>query len=148
MRIFVSSVYCMKVGSACKLAHHYFSRFSKSYMVVGLCFKTFQEVLKNCIQVAYQCMEEEGRTLIGFLFEKYRLIVLGERRKSISSSASTEKLGLYGDEGICYLVIAVGGHDEKAKGRANFLSFVGSMMWLHRVFRIARRAALLGDDGY
>ncbi|WP_455477238.1 23S rRNA (pseudouridine(1915)-N(3))-methyltransferase RlmH [Bartonella sp. B41] len=139
MRISIFAIGRMKTGVEHKLIHHYLDRFIRNSGTVGLHFKILQEISESRAQTACQRMEEEGRKLIDFLPEKYRLIVLDERGQSISSFAFAKKLGCYRDEGVRDLVMALGGpdgHNEQIRKRADFLLSFGCMTWPHQIARI------------
>ncbi|WP_330168595.1 23S rRNA (pseudouridine(1915)-N(3))-methyltransferase RlmH [Bartonella grahamii] len=139
MQISIFAVGRMKSGAEQKLVQHYLDRFSKISGAVGFHLKKLQEIPESRAPTACQRIEEEGRRLIEFLPEKCRLIVLDERGETISSTAFSEKLGCYRDEGIRDVVIALGGpdgHSEQIRNRADFLLSFGFMTWPHQIARI------------
>src|SRR4029077_5037996 len=97
------------------------------------------EITESRARDAARRIAEEAAAISALIPEKYVLVALDERGKSIDSTAFAEQLGRWREDQVASTIFAIGGADglspdlqRKAKLRIAF----GSATWPHQMVRV------------
>src|SRR6202000_2739260 len=97
MRLVVVSIGRLKQGPERELAERYRERFEDIGRKLGFRGLEIHEIPENRARDAAARIAEEAPAIAAFLPEKYGLIALDERGKSIDSAAFAQHLGRFRD---------------------------------------------------
>ena len=157
MRLVVISIGRLKQGPERELAERYRERFEDIGRKLGFRGLEIHEIAESRARDAATRMTEEAAAMSAHFPEKYGLIALDERGKSIDSAAFAQALGRWRDESVAHTIFTIGGADglspdlqRKAKLRIAF----GSATWPHQMVRVMlleqiyRAATILAGHPY
>ena len=159
MKIVVVSIGRLKQGPERELAERYRERFEDIGRKLGFRGLEIHEIPESRARDTATRIAEEATAISALIpeKEKYALVALDERGKSIDSAAFALQLGRWRDEGVANTIFAIGGADglspdlqRKAKLRIAF----GSATWPHQMVRVMlleqiyRAATILAGHPY
>jgi 23S rRNA (pseudouridine1915-N3)-methyltransferase len=157
MKIVVVSIGRLKQGPERELAERYRERFEDIGRKLGFRGLEIHEIPESRARDAATRIAEEAAAISALIPEKYVLVALDERGKSIDSAAFAQVLGRWRDEGAPITIFTIGGADglspdlqRKAKLRIAY----GSATWPHQMVRVMlleqiyRAATILAGHPY
>jgi len=159
MKIVVVSIGRLKQGPERELAERYRERFEDIGRKLGFRGLEIHEIPESRARDTATRIAEEATAISALIpeKEKYALVALDERGKSIDSAAFALQLRRWRDEGVANTIFAIGGADglspdlqRKAKLRIAF----GSATWPHQMVRVMlleqiyRAATILAGHPY
>ena len=157
MKIVVVSIGRLKQGPERELAERYRERFEDVGRKLGFRGLEIHEIPESRARDAATRIAEEAAAISALIPEKYVLVALDERGKSIDSAAFALQLGRWRDEGVANTIFTIGGADglspdlqRKAKLRIAF----GAATWPHQIVRVMlleqiyRAATILAGHPY
>src|SRR5882757_5905121 len=157
MKIVVVSIGRLKQGPERELAERYRERFEDIGRKLGFRGLEIHEIPESRARDAATRIAEEAAAISALIPQKYVLVALDERGKSIDSTAFALQLGRWRDEGTPNTIFTIGGADglspdlqRKAKLRIAF----GSATWPHQMVRVMlleqiyRAATILAGHPY
>ena len=157
MRLIVIAVGRLKQGPERELAERYRERFDDIGRKLGFRGLEIHEIPESRARDAATRMAEEAAAISALLPEKYGLVALDERGKSIDSAGFAQQLGRWRDDQVANTIFTIGGADglspdlqRKAKLRIAF----GSATWPHQMVRVMlleqiyRAATILAGHPY
>jgi 23S rRNA (pseudouridine1915-N3)-methyltransferase len=157
MHLVVISIGRLKQGPERELAERYRERFEDIGRKLGFRGLEIHEIAESRARDAARRIAEEAAAISALIPEKYVLVALDERGKSIDSAAFAEQLGRWRDDQVANTVFAIGGADglspdlqHKAKLRIAF----GAATWPHQMVRVMlleqiyRAATILAGHPY
>src|SRR6184192_4126347 len=110
MKIVVVSIGRLKQGPERELAERYRERFDDIGRKLGFRGLEIHEIPESRARDAATRMAEEAATIAGLFPEKYGLVALDERGKSIDSAAFAQHLGRFRDAATD-VIFVIGGAD-------------------------------------
>jgi 23S rRNA (pseudouridine1915-N3)-methyltransferase len=157
MRLVVIAIGRLKQGPERELADRYRERFEDIGRKLGFRGLEVHEIPESRARDATTRITEEAAAISALIPEKYVLVALDERGKSIDSTAFAEQLGRWRDDQVASTIFTIGGADglspdlqRKAKLRIAF----GSATWPHQMVRVMlleqiyRAATILAGHPY
>ena len=157
MKIVVVSIGRLKQGPERELAERYRERFEDVGRKLGFRGLEIHEIPESRARDVATRIAEEATAISALIPEKYVLVALDERGKSIDSAAFALQLGRWRDEGVANTIFTIGGADglspdlqRKAKLRIAF----GAATWPHQIVRVMlleqiyRAATILAGHPY
>src|SRR5215510_3314292 len=111
MRLTVIAVGRLKQGPERELAERYRERFDDIGRKLGFRGLEIHEIPESRARDAATRIAEEAAAITAAIPEKYVLVALDERGKSVDSATFAGQLGRWRDEGIATTVFTIGGAD-------------------------------------
>ena len=157
MRLVVICIGRLKQGPERELAERYRERFDDIGRKLGFRGLDVHEIAESRARDATARIAEEAAAISALLPDKYTLVALDERGKSIDSAGFAGQLGRWRDDGSPNAVFMIGGADglspELQRKAALRIAF-GSATWPHQMVRIMlleqiyRAATILAGHPY
>ena len=156
MRLVVISIGRLKQGPERELAERYRGRFDDIGRKLGFRGLEIHEIPESRARDAATRITEEAAAISGFFPEKYGLIALDERGKSIDSAGFAQHLGRFRDAGsdVIFVIGGADGLSPELRGRAKLVIAFGAMTWPHQMVRVMlleqiyRAATILAGHPY
>src|ERR1700709_1040048 len=149
MRLIVIAVGRLKQGPERELAERYRERFDDIGRKLGFRGLEIQEIPESRARDAATRIAEEAAAISALIPEKYVLVALDERGKSVDSAAFAQQLGRWRDQGVANTIFTIGGADglspdlarkaspRIASGSATWPSQMVRVMLLEQIYRAA-----------
>jgi 23S rRNA (pseudouridine1915-N3)-methyltransferase len=156
MRLIVIAVGRLKQGPERELAERYRERFGDIGRKLGFRGLDIHEIPESRARDAATRMAEEAAAIGAHLPEKYALVALDERGKSIDSAAFAANLGRFRDAALD-VIFVIGGADglsPELRSRAKVVIAFGAATWPHQMVRVMlleqiyRAATILAGHPY
>ena len=157
MRLVVVSIGRLKQGPERELAERYRERFDDIGRKLGFRGLEIHEIPESRARDAATRIAEEAAAMTALIPEKYMLVALDERGKSLDSTAFAQALGRWRDEGTPSTIFTIGGADGLSpdlRRKAKLTMAFGSATWPHQMVRIMlleqlyRAATILAGHPY
>jgi len=157
MRLLVIAVGRMKQGPERDLAERYRERFDDIGRKLGFRGLEIHEISESRARDATTRMAEEAAAISAQVPEKYGLVALDERGKSIDSAAFARHLGGFRDQSAAGIAFVIGGADglsPELRRKANLVIAFGAATWPHQMVRVMlleqiyRAATILAGHPY
>jgi 23S rRNA (pseudouridine1915-N3)-methyltransferase len=156
MRLIVIAVGRLKQGPERELTKRYRERFDDIGRKLGFRGLEIHEIPESRARDAATRITEEAAAISALLPEKYVLVALDERGKSIDSTAFAQHLGRFRDQATD-VIFAIGGADglsPELRGKAKLVVAFGAATWPHQFVRVMlleqiyRAATILAGHPY
>jgi 23S rRNA (pseudouridine1915-N3)-methyltransferase len=156
MRIIVIAVGRLKQGPERELTKRYRERFEDIGRKLGFRGLEIHEIAESRARDAATRMAEEAAAMAAHFPEKYGLIALDERGKSIDSTAFAARLGRFRDAAtdIIFVIGGADGLSPELRGKASLVIAFGAATWPHQMVRVMlleqiyRAATILAGHPY
>ena len=156
MRLIVIAVGRLKQGPERELAERYRGRFDDIGRKLGFRGLEIHEIAESRARDAATRMAEEAAAIAALLPEKYGLVALDERGKSIDSAAFAARLGRFRDAAtdIIFVIGGADGLSPELRGKASLTIAFGAATWPHQMVRVMlleqiyRAATILAGHPY
>ena len=157
MRLVVIAVGRLKKGPERELAERYRERFDDIGRKLGFRGLEIHEISESRARDAATRMAEEAAAISALIPQKYVLVALDERGKSIDSAAFAQHLGRFRDEGVASTIFTIGGADGLSpdlRRKAKLTVAFGAATWPHQMVRVMlleqiyRAATILAGHPY
>lgn len=156
MRLIVIAVGRLKQGPERELTNRYRERFEEIGRKLGFRGIEIHEIAESRARDAATRMAEEAAGIAAHFPEKYGLIALDERGKSIDSAAFAAQLGRYRDAAtdIIFVIGGADGLSPELRGKARLVIAFGAATWPHQMVRVMlleqiyRAATILAGHPY
>ena len=156
MRITLIAIGRLKQGPERELAERYRERFDDIGRKLGFRGLEIHEIPESRARDAATRMAEEAAAVIALLPEKYGLIALDERGKSIDSAAFAQHLGRFRDAAtdVFFVIGGADGLSPELRGKAKPVIAFGAATWPHQMVRVMlleqiyRAATILAGHPY
>jgi 23S rRNA (pseudouridine1915-N3)-methyltransferase len=156
MRLSVIAIGRLKQGPERDLAERYRERFDDVGRKLGFRGLEIHEIPESRARDAATRMAEEAAAIAALLPEKYGLIALDERGKSIDSAAFAQHLGRFRDAAtdVFFVIGGADGLSPELRGKAKFVIAFGAATWPHQMVRVMlleqiyRAATILAGHPY
>ncbi|MBI5322931.1 23S rRNA (pseudouridine(1915)-N(3))-methyltransferase RlmH [Bradyrhizobium sp.] len=157
MRLLVIAVGRLKQGPERELTNRYRGRFDDIGRKLG--FRggvEIHEIAESRARDAATRMAEEAAAIAALFPEKYGLVALDERGKSIDSAAFATHLGRFRDAAtdIIFVIGGADGLSPELRGKAGLTIAFGAATWPHQMVRVMlleqiyRAATILAGHPY
>ena len=156
MRLVVIAVGRLKQGPERELTERYRERFDDIGRKLGFRGLEIHEIAESRARDAATRMAEEAAAISALTPEKYVLVALDERGKSIDSAGFAQHLGRFRDEARD-VIFAIGGADglsPELRRKAKLTIAFGAATWPHQMVRVMlleqiyRAATILAGHPY
>ena len=156
MRLIVIAVGRLKQGPERELAERYRERFDDIGRKLGFGGLEIYEIPESRARDAATRIAEEAAAITARFPEKYGLIALDERGKSVDSRTFAQHLGRFRDQ-AADVIFVIGGADglsPELRGKAKLVIAFGAATWPHQMVRIMlleqiyRAATILAGHPY
>jgi len=157
MRLVVIAVGRLKQGPERELAERYRERFDDIGRKLGFRGLEIHEISESRARDAATRMAEEAAAISALIPQKYVLVALDERGKSIDSASFAQHLGRFRDEGVASTIFTIGGADGLSpdlRRKAKLTIAFGAATWRHQMVRVMlleqiyRAATILAGHPY
>jgi len=157
MRLVVIAVGRLKQGPERELAERYRERFDDIGRKLGFRGLEIHEISESRARDAATRMAEEAAAISALIPQKYVLVALDERGKSIDSASFAQHLGRFRDEGVASTIFTIGGADGLSpdlRRKAKLTIAFGAATWPHQMVRVMlleqiyRAATILAGHPY
>ncbi|MBR0755113.1 23S rRNA (pseudouridine(1915)-N(3))-methyltransferase RlmH [Bradyrhizobium jicamae] len=157
MRLVVICIGRLKQGPERELAERYRERFEDIGRKLGFRGLEIHEIAESRARDAAARIAEEAAAITALLPDKYALVALDERGKSVDSASFAAQLGRWRDEGSANTVFVIGGADglsPELQRKAQLRIAFGSATWPHQMVRVMlleqiyRAATILAGHPY
>jgi 23S rRNA (pseudouridine1915-N3)-methyltransferase len=156
MRLIVIAVGRLKQGPERELAERFRERFEDIGRKLGFRGLEIHEIAESRARDAATRMAEEAAAVSALLPEKYGLVALDERGKSIDSAAFAQHLGRFRDEAkdILFVIGGADGLSPELRRKAQLVVAFGAATWPHQMVRVMlleqiyRAATILAGHPY
>jgi 23S rRNA (pseudouridine1915-N3)-methyltransferase len=156
MRLIVIAVGRLKQGPERELAERYRARFDDIGRKLGFRGLDIHEIPESRARDAATRMAEEAAAVTAHFPEKYGLIALDERGKSIDSAAFAQQLGRLRDAAtdIIFVIGGADGLSPELRRKAKLTLAFGAATWPHQMVRVMlleqiyRAATILAGHPY
>ena len=156
MRIIVIAVGRLKQGPERELTKRYRERVDDIGRKLGFRGLEIHEIPESRARDAATRMAEEAAAIAAHFPEKYGLIALDERGKSIDSTAFAAQIGRFRDSAtdIIFVIGGADGLSPELRGKAGFAIAFGAATWPHQMVRVMlleqiyRAATILAGHPY
>jgi 23S rRNA (pseudouridine1915-N3)-methyltransferase len=156
MRLLVIAVGRLKQGPERELTNRYRERFEDIGRKLGFRGLEIHEIAESRARDAATRMAEEAAGIAAHFPEKYGLIALDERGKSIDSAAFAAQLGRLRDAAtdIIFVIGGADGLSPELRGKAGLVIAFGAATWPHQMVRVMlleqiyRAATILAGHPY
>ncbi len=138
MRLIVIAVGRLKQGPERELAERYRERFGDIGRKLGFRGLDIHEIAESRARDAATRMAEEASAITAHFPEKYGLVALDERGKSIDSAAFAQHLGRLRDEAkdIIFVIGGADGLSPELRRKAQLVIAFGAATWPHQMVRV------------
>ncbi len=138
MRLIVIAVGRLKQGPERELAERYRGRFDDIGRKLGFRSLDIHEIAESRARDAATRMAEEASAISAHFPEKYGLIALDERGKSIDSAAFAQHLGRLRDSAkdIIFVIGGADGLSPELRRKAQLVIAFGAATWPHQMVRV------------
>jgi 23S rRNA (pseudouridine1915-N3)-methyltransferase len=156
MRLILIAVGRLKQGPERELANRYRERFDEIGRKLGFRGLEIHEIAESRARDAATRMAEEAAAISSYLPDKYGLVVLDERGKSIDSASFAQHLGRLRDAAMD-VIFVIGGADglsPELRSKAKLVVAFGAATWPHQMVRVMlleqiyRAATILAGHPY
>jgi 23S rRNA (pseudouridine1915-N3)-methyltransferase len=156
MRLVVVSIGRLKQGPEQELAERYRERFEDIGRKLGFRGLEIHEIPESRARDAATRISEEAAAIAGFFPEKYGLIALDERGKSIDSTGFAQQLGRFRDAAsdVIFVIGGADGLSPELRRKAKLAIAFGAATWPHQMVRVMlleqiyRAATMLAGHPY
>ena len=157
MRLIVIAIGRLKQGPERELAERYRARFGDLGRKLGFRGLEIHEISESHARDAATRMAEEAAAISVLIPQKYVLVALDERGKSIDSASFAQHLGRFRDEGVENTIFTIGGADGLSpdlRRKAKLTIAFGAATWPHQMVRVMlleqiyRAATILAGHPY
>ena len=156
MRLIVIAVGRLKQGPERELAERFRERFDDIGRKLGFRGLDIHEIAESRARDAATRMAEEAAAMSAHFSEKYGLIALDERGKSIDSAAFAGHLGRFRDAAtdIIFVIGGADGLSPELRRKAQLVIAYGAATWPHQMVRVMlleqiyRAATILAGHPY
>jgi 23S rRNA (pseudouridine1915-N3)-methyltransferase len=156
MRLTVIAIGRLKQGPERELAERYRERFDDIGRKLGFRGLEIHEIPESRARDAATRMAEEAAAITALLPEKYGLIALDERGKSIDSAAFAQHLGRLRDTAtdVFFVIGGADGLSPELRSKAKLVVAFGAATWPHQMVRVMlleqiyRAATILAGHPY
>jgi 23S rRNA (pseudouridine1915-N3)-methyltransferase len=156
MRLIVIAVGRLKQGPERELAERYRERFDDIGRKLGFRSLEIHEIPESRARDAATRIAEEAAGISALLPEKYGLIALDERGKSIDSAGFAQHLGRFRDAAtdVIFVIGGADGLSPELRGKAKLVVAFGAATWPHQMVRVMlleqiyRAATILAGHPY
>jgi 23S rRNA (pseudouridine1915-N3)-methyltransferase len=156
MRLVVVAIGRLKQGPERELAERYRERFDDIGRKLGFRGLEIHEISESRARDAATRMAEEAAAILAQTPDKYVLIALDERGKSIDSTAFAGHLGRFRDEAkdVIFVIGGADGLSPELRGKAKLTIAFGAATWPHQMVRVMlleqiyRAATILAGHPY
>ena len=156
MRLIVIAVGRLKQGPERELAERYRERFDDIGRKLGFRGLEIFEITESRARDAASRMAEEAAAIAGFLPQKYGLVALDERGKSIDSATFAQHLGRFRDAAtdVIFVIGGADGLSPELRRMAQMRMAFGAATWPHQMVRVMlfeqiyRAATILAGHPY
>jgi 23S rRNA (pseudouridine1915-N3)-methyltransferase len=156
MRLVVIAVGRLKQGPERELAERYRERFDDIGRKLGFRGLEIHEIAESRARDVATRMAEEAAAIVALTPEKYVLVALDERGKSIDSSAFARYLGGFRDEAkdVIFVIGGADGLSPDLRRKAKLTIAFGAATWPHQMVRVMlleqiyRAATILAGHPY
>jgi 23S rRNA (pseudouridine1915-N3)-methyltransferase len=157
MRLAVIAIGRLKKGPERELAERYRERFDGIGRKLGFRGLEIHEISESRARDAATRMAEEAAAISVLIPQKYVLVALDERGKSIDSARFAQHLGRFRDEGVENTIFTIGGADGLSpdlRRKAKLTIAFGAATWPHQMVRVMlleqiyRAATILAGHPY
>jgi 23S rRNA (pseudouridine1915-N3)-methyltransferase len=156
MRLVVIAVGRLKQGPERELAERFRGRFDDIGRKLGFRGLEIHEIAESRARDAATRMAEEAAAIAAHFPEKYGLIALDERGKSIDSAAFAQHLGRFRDQAkdIIFVIGGADGLSPELRRNAQLVIAFGAATWPHQMVRVMlleqiyRSATILAGHPY
>ena len=156
MRLIVIAVGRLKQGPERELAERYRERFDDIGRKLGFRSLDIHEIAESRARDAATRMAEEATAISAHFPEKYGLVTLDERGKSIDSAAFAQHLGRFRDaaKDIIFVIGGADGLSPELRRKAQLVVAFGAATWPHQMVRVMlleqiyRAATILAGHPY
>src|SRR5882724_1621122 len=139
MRLVVVSIGRLKQGPERELAERYRERFDDIGRKLGFRGLEIHEISESRARDAATRMAEEAAAISALIPQKYVLVALDERGKSIDSASFAQHLGRFRDEAVANTIFTIGGADGLSpdlRRKARLTVAFGGATWPHQLVRV------------
>ena len=156
MRLIVIAVGRLKQGPERDLATRYRERFDDIGRKLGFRGLELHEIPESRARDAATRMTEEASAMSAHFPEKYGLVVLDERGKSVDSAAFAQHVGRFRDAAtdIIFVIGGADGLSPELRSKAKVVIAFGAATWPHQMVRVMlleqiyRAATILAGHPY
>jgi 23S rRNA (pseudouridine1915-N3)-methyltransferase len=157
MRLVVIAIGRLKKGPERELAERYRERFDDIGRKLGFRGLEIHEISESRARDAATRTTEEAAAISALIPQKYVLVALDERGKSIDSASFAQHLGRFRDEGVENTIFTIGGADGLSpdlRRKAKLTVAFGAATWPHQMVRVMlleqiyRAATILAGHPY
>lgn len=156
MRLIVIAVGRLKQGPERELAERYRQRFDELGRKLGFRSIEIHEIPESRARDAATRISEEAAAIAALLPEKYGLIALDERGKSIDSGTFAQHLGRLRDAAtdVIFVIGGADGLSPELRSKAKLAVAFGAATWPHQMVRVMlleqiyRAATILAGHPY
>jgi 23S rRNA (pseudouridine1915-N3)-methyltransferase len=156
MRVVVIAIGRLKQGPERELAERYRERFDDIGRKLGFRGLEIHEISESRARDAATRIAEEATAILALIPEKYVLVALDERGKSIDSAAFARHLGRFRDEArdVIFVIGGADGLSPELRGKAKLTIAFGAATWPHQMVRVMlleqiyRAATILAGHPY
>jgi 23S rRNA (pseudouridine1915-N3)-methyltransferase len=156
MRLVVIAVGRLKQGPERELAERYRERFDDIGRKLGFRGLEVHEIPESRARDAATRVAEEAAAISAQLPEKYVLLALDERGKSLDSATFAQHLGRFRDEArdVIFVIGGADGLSPELRRNAKLTIAFGAATWPHQIVRIMlleqiyRAATILAGHPY
>ena len=156
MRLIVIAIGRLKQGPERELAERYRERFDDIGRKLGFRGLEIFEIPESRARDAATRMAEEAAAIAGFLPEKYGLVALDGRGKSIDSAGIAQHLVRFRDQAkdIIFVIGGADGLSPELRRKAQLVVAFGAATWPHQMVRVMlleqiyRAATILAGHPY
>lgn len=156
MRLIVIVVGRLKQGPERELTNRYRERFADIGRKLGFRGLEIHEIPESRARDSATRMAEEAAAIAALLPEKYGLIALDERGKSIDSATFAARIGRLRDAAtdIIFVIGGADGLSPELRGKADLVIAFGAATWPHQMVRVMlleqiyRAATILAGHPY
>ena len=156
MRLIVIAVGRLKQGPERELTNRYRERFDAIGRKLGFRGLEIHEIPESRARDAATRITEEAAAIAGFFPEKYGLIALDERGKSIDSAGFAQHLARFRDAAtdVIFVIGGADGLSPELRRNAKLTIAFGAATWPHQIVRIMlleqiyRAATILAGHPY
>ena len=156
MRLVVISIGRLKQGPERELAERYRERFEDIGRKLGFRGLEIHEIPESRARDAATRIAEEAAAISALIPEKYVLVALDERGKSIDSAGFAAHLGRFRDEArdVIFVIGGADGLSPELRRKAKTVVAFGAATWPHQMVRVMlleqiyRAATILAGHPY
>ena len=156
MKIVVVSIGRLKQGPERELAERYRERFEDIGRKLGFRGLEVHEIPESRARDATTRITEEAAAISALIPEKYVLVALDERGKSIDSAGFAAHLGRFRDEArdVIFVIGGADGLSPELRRKAKTVVAFGAATWPHQMVRVMlleqiyRAATILAGHPY